>query len=461
MSDVLFTPLELPNLTVKNRLLRSSVAGRFDNYDGSGTPVRMNWDVRFAAGGVGAIISSNAPVHPRGRLVPGYAHMDADDKIPFWRELGRRVHEHDCKYIVQLAHAGRERIVPSIDYATGVSATGQVEPLNGFRATQLTLPQIGDIVGAFAQGARRAREAGLDGIEVAGANGVLFTQFLSSAINDRDDDYGGSLENRARFSLEVVEAIRREVGRDYCLGFKISLREHLNEVLPWLPAGNTLEESLQVCRWLEAAGVDYVHVSAGGEFPHPRNPAGRFPARDVVKTYDGLISSGRYVLRNYVVFRTWPLNAFWRRWWERPMRRHGVEGINLADARALKGVVRVPVLVTGGFQTASVIRAAIEGGDCDGVTMARELIANPDLPNMFAAGLDRAPRPCTFCNKCLFAFIENPLGCYDERRFDSREEMVRQIMAVYEPYSPPATERRVRPAGREVPPDDAKEEVVA
>jgi 2,4-dienoyl-CoA reductase (NADPH2) len=69
--------------------------------------------------------------------------------------------------------------------------------------------------------------------------------------------------------------------------------------------------------------------------------------------------------------------------------------------------------------------------------MARTLVANPDLPNLFAAGRDRAERPCTYCNKCLFAFIENPLGCYDERRFDSREEMVRQIMSVYDPYTPP------------------------
>ena len=93
--DLLFTPIRLGPLEVKNRLFRSSIAGRFDNYDGSGTPVRVNWDVRFARGGVGAIISSNAPVSIHGRLVPGYALSDSDDKIPFWREVGRRVHEHD------------------------------------------------------------------------------------------------------------------------------------------------------------------------------------------------------------------------------------------------------------------------------------------------------------------------------------------------------------------------------
>jgi 2,4-dienoyl-CoA reductase-like NADH-dependent reductase (Old Yellow Enzyme family) len=437
-SDVIFTPIRLGPLEVKNRLFRSSIAGRFDNYDGSGTPVRINWDVKFARGGVGAIISSNAPVSIQGRLVPGYALADHDDKIPFWREVGKRVHEHDCKYILQLAHAGRERLVGGIEYTTGLSATGKPEPLNGFRSTAMTEPQIREVIDQFAQSARRAREAGLDGVELAGANGVLFTQFLSSTINDRKDDWGGPLENRARFALEVVRAVRKEVGDDFCLGFKISLQEHLDEILPWLKRGNKLEESLQVCRWLEEAGVDFFHVSAGGEFPHPRNPAGEFPAKDMIKTYDSLISEGKYTFRNYLIFRN-PVTAwFWKQHWEKPQRKAGgPEGINLPDARALKGAVKIPVLVTGGFQTASVIRGAIERGDCDGVTMGRTLVANPDLPIAFADGRDRAEKPCSYCNKCLFTFIETPLGCYDQRRFESREEMVRQIMSVYEPYSPP------------------------
>ena len=91
----------------------------------------------------------------------------------------------------------------------------------------------------------------------------------------------------------------------------------------------------------------------------------------------------------------------------------------------------IPVLCTGGFQTASVISAAIERGDCDGVTIARPLVANPDLVRHFEQGLDPAPRPCTYCNKCLFAFVENPLGCYEERRYDSREQMIDEIFSVY------------------------------
>ena len=442
-TTAIFEPLRLGSLTVKNRVLRSSVAGRFDNYDGSGTEVRINWDLKFARGGVGAIISSNAPIHEQGHIVPGYAYLDADDKIPFWRELGKRIHDHDCKYIVQLVYSGRERILPGLRYDSALGATDDREPINGFACRSLTVAEIEDVVSWFAHSARRVREAGLDGIELAGANGMLFTQFLSPAINTRKDEYGGSRENRARFALEVVRAIRDEIGDDFCLGFKISVDEAPRELLPWLRRGNTVDDVVRVCRWLEEAGVDYLHVSAGTGFPHPRNPAGSFPAREVVQTYDTVLSSGTYTLRNYVIFRTWPLRAVFRWWWERPSRRLGIEGINLPGSRATKQAVSIPVLCTGGFQTASVISAAIERGDCDGVTIARPLVANPDLVRIFEQGHDAPPRPCTYCNKCLFNFIENPLGCYEEARYDSKEEMVQQILSV---FAVPAHAATVEPA---------------
>src|SRR4051812_32556149 len=107
--DAIFKPLQFRNLTIKNRILRSNVSGRFDNYDGSGSQARINWEVKFARGGVGAIISSFVPVQLRGRIVPNYAMIDDDRHIPFWRTLGKAVHDYDCRFIMQLSHGGRQR----------------------------------------------------------------------------------------------------------------------------------------------------------------------------------------------------------------------------------------------------------------------------------------------------------------------------------------------------------------
>src|SRR5918992_827564 len=104
--DAIFQPLKFKNLTVKNRIFRSNVSGRFDNYDGSGNQARINWEVKFARGGVGMIISSFVPVTIRGRIVPNYATIHRDDSIPFWRALGDAVHEYGCKFLMQLSHSG-------------------------------------------------------------------------------------------------------------------------------------------------------------------------------------------------------------------------------------------------------------------------------------------------------------------------------------------------------------------
>ena len=433
--DEIFQPLQFRSLTLKNRILRSNVSGRFDNYDGSGSQARINWETKFARGGAGAIVSSFVPVHLRGRIVPNYAMIDDDRHIPFWRELGRAVHEHDCKFIMQLSHSGRQRDVPGIEYTTGLSSTARPDPTHGFQCERMSTEQITEVVSAFAEGARRAREAGLDGVELHGANGYLITQFLSSAINDRDDEYGGSLENRARFVLEIVRAIRARVGDDFHLQMKISVHEH-NDAIAFFglgSSGNSAEESVQVCRWLEQAGVDAIHVSIGSFFPHPRNPAGvDLPAEELAKTYDTMISSGDRAFRNYLLFRSLP--AFARRQWnDAAPQAQNIEGANLPDARRVKAAVSIPVICTGGFQTASVIASAIRRGDCDAVSIARPLIANNDLVRTFERGQDRPDRPCTYCNKCLVNVVENPLGCYEPARFPSREAMVAEIMSVFNP----------------------------
>jgi 2,4-dienoyl-CoA reductase-like NADH-dependent reductase (Old Yellow Enzyme family) len=429
VADPIFSPLRFRNLDVSNRIFRSSISGRFDDYDGSGTETRINWEERFARGGVGAIISAWCGVDRRGQIVPGYASIDSDARIPFWRELAKRVHDHGCKYILQLAHAGRQRDIKGIEFSAGISSTGKSDPLHGFPAERATAHELEAVVDAFAMAAHRAREAGLDGVELHGANGYLFTQFLSSAINDRKDEYGGALENRARLLLEAVRAVRARAGADFHVQVKISVREEANAFLPWLGQGNRVEESVQVCRWLEEAGTDAVHVSAGSTFPHPLNPAGDLPLREVRESYDGMISSGRHAFRNYLLYRLPLINRFMQRRWQRS--REDVEGMHLPDARAVKQAISIPVLCTGGFQTASVVRRALADGACDAVSIARPLVANPDLVALWQAGHNRPPRPCTFSNKCLFNLLESPLGCYEESRFENRAEMLDEIYAVF------------------------------
>ncbi len=361
MSDPIFQPLTFRNLTVKNRIFRSNVSGRFDNYDGSGTQTRINWEVKFARGGVGAIISSFVPVTIRGRIMPNYATIDTDARIPFWRKLGTQVHKHDCKYILQLSHSGRQRDVPGIEYDKGLSSTNKKDPLHGFECERMTVEQIQETVEAFAEGARRAREAGLDGVELHGANGYLITQFLSSAINDRTDEYGGTLKNRARFLLDIVRAIRAKVGRDFHLQVKISVTDHNDAFSRTAGAGNTIRDTRKVCQMLEAEGVDAIHASTGSFFPHPKNPAGEFPIEELVKTYDTLISSGLLTLRNFLLLRGRVTGKLFTRRWDRARGDFDkIQGMNLPDARKIKQSVGIPVLCTGGFQDAPVIRKALE-----------------------------------------------------------------------------------------------------
>ena len=437
-ADILFQPLEFKNLRVKNRMFRSSISGRWDNYNGSGSQARINWETKFARGGVGAIITSFVPVHVRGRILPNYAMIDHDDKIPFWSKVVESVHEHDCKFIIQLSHGGRQRDVPGVENLMnrGLSSTNTKDSFHGLLSQAMTAQEIQQVVQYFADGARRAREAGADGIELHASHGYLFTQFLSSAINDRRDDYGGSLENRARFLLEVIHAIRREVGSDFHLQVKINAVDAGDALFPWEKKGNTLEESIRVCQWVEKAGADALHVSIGNIFPHPQLPSGGFPIDEANWWYGVMMSSGVRAYLNYTLFHFRSLRPLFLYLWNRSKKERPVEAVCADEAREVRRSVSIPVINTGGYQDGRVIRRILSEGYADAVSIARPLIANNDLPKILASGKALPDRPCSFCNRCLLNAIANPLGCYDERRFPDRDAMIREVMSVYDAPAP-------------------------
>jgi 2,4-dienoyl-CoA reductase-like NADH-dependent reductase (Old Yellow Enzyme family) len=436
MEDVIFQPLNFRNLRVKNRLFRSNISGRFDNYDGSGTQTRINWEESFARGGVGAIISSFVPVSLRGRIMPNYAMIDSDDKVPFWRAVGEAVHRHDCKYILQLSHSGRQRDNPGVENLRkkALSSTSRMDTFHGLLCEAMTLEEIRQTIADFAAGARRAREAGLDGVELHASHGYLITQFLSSAINDRKDEFGGVLRNRAAFLLEIIAAIRREVGSDFHLQAKLNAVDFANALYPWEKKGNTLAEGIQVAKWAEEAGVDAVHVSIGSIFPHPLLPPGGFPPDELNWWYGTMVASGVRGYFNYTMFHFRILRPIFSAFWGRTKRTHPIEAVSSEYCKSVKQNLTVPVINTGGYQDARVIRRVIQEGYTDAVSMARPLVANRDLPQILGSGKDLPERPCSFCNRCLVNAIANPLGCYDERRFGGdHDAMVAKIMEVFHP----------------------------
>ncbi|GGF63672.1 hypothetical protein GCM10007301_24340 [Azorhizobium oxalatiphilum] len=447
-AKLIFSPLTFRRLSVKNRLFRSNISGMFDEYNGHGGHARLNWEEKFARGGIGCIISSFVPVSVRGRILVRYAMVDDDDKIPFWRAVGERVHAHDCKFLMQLSHSGRQQDMGGVEnlYNRGLSSTDDSDYFHGLLAQAMTTTEIRQVVAQFAQGARRAREAGLDGVELHGANGYLISQFLSSGINNRTDDYGGPWERRAQFVLDIVRAIRAEVGPDFHLQMKINGVDHNDWLYPWRKKGNTLDDTVKICRLLldDGKGVDAFHVSSGSTFPHPRNPAGDMPMQDLARWYGGMLAQGTRTHFNYGIFRN-PIGAWlFRRYW---VWRRGktIEGINLAYAKAVADDIRsidpsVKVLCTGGFQHADAIADAIRSGACDGVSMARPLVANNDLPEILKRANGPDPgKECSYCNRCLVNDLANPLGCYDLNRFEGEDfdtryaRMLKEVMSVFEP----------------------------
>ncbi|MEV5409035.1 NADH:flavin oxidoreductase [Thermopolyspora sp. NPDC052614] len=435
---MIFEPFSIGDVTFKNRIVRSSIGGRMAYYDGTVNNAWKNFELRFAKTGVSAIVSATLNVNPIRWSPLEYPQISDDKFVPPLREAIAAIQAEDCRYIIQIGDGG-SHVQTSLfsQPQDGYGPSPGFDLLYGYRTrrTEMTVADIEQTVHEFGQAARRVRETGADGIEITASKGYLIHQFLNPAINRRRDRYGGSVERRFRLLREVVEEVRRRVGDDFLLGVRISARDrnrlplNLRWPITWPPRtyleGNDIGVYARYARWLRDLGVDYLHVSNGYGFINPGETPGRFPIDEARQ----FANSTRH-LSAKAAFRAAIFNVLPRPLLDRIMNIGWTTGeaANLDDARRLRAESGLPVIANGGFQRRSVVQDALASGACDLVSMARPLLANPDLVELFRRGREAPDRPCTLCNRCAMRTTLFPLGCYEPLRFDSSADMEAQIL---------------------------------
>ena len=210
----------------------------------------------LAKGGVGLIITGVTYIQQNGRSFPLQSGLDSDEQIKGWKKIIDEVHKFSTKISPQLCHAGRQT-VPEVIGETPIapSAIGP-DPLFGTSPREMTTQEIQEAISAFAESARRAREAGFDGVQLMGAHGQLIAQFLSPHTNKRTDEWGGTFEKRMKFVSEVYGKVRETVGKDYPVMIKLGVEEGLED-------GITLDESSKTAKRLSELGIDAIELSGG------------------------------------------------------------------------------------------------------------------------------------------------------------------------------------------------------
>lgn len=249
----MFSPLRLNSKYVlKNRLAVAPMTTEQSNPDGTINEAEASWLEQLASDGYGLIISCAAAISRSSIAFNNQLSVENDNMLSGLTNLAERLKKYNSINLIQLCHAG-SRAIKSQPY----SASRYTMPdIPGFVPPRmLSVTQIKKIVSDFARACERVSKAGFDGVEFHGANGYLFTQFISKMTNQRNDNYGGSLENRARFAREVIQACRKLVPPDFILGFRISF-ENMG-----LESGLDIDENIQIVNWLEEDGISYIHMS--------------------------------------------------------------------------------------------------------------------------------------------------------------------------------------------------------
>jgi 2,4-dienoyl-CoA reductase-like NADH-dependent reductase (Old Yellow Enzyme family)/thioredoxin reductase len=366
----LFEPFRIGGMKLKNRVVMPAMGTNFSSEDGCVTKRLLSYHVERARGGVGLIIVEGAYVEPRGRGSVRQLGVDDDDKVSGLRELASAIRANGAGAALQLFHGGRQSH-SSIIGMQPVSASEVLCRLTGETPRALSVEEIHGVEEAFAEGARRCRDAGFDAVEIHGAHGYLINQFLSPLTNKRTDEYGGGVEGRARFLLEILGLTREKVGGDYPVLCRINGDDYIE-------GGVTLEDAKKTARLLEAAGVDAIHVS-GGIYDSP------------------------------VPVTTGPMAL---------PRGHMVH-----LAAAIRKVVSVPVIAVGRINDPELAETVLQEGKADLVSMGRGLLADPELPMKAAAGRLDDIRKCTACDECIARlFYNEDIACSVNAALGREEE---------------------------------------
>jgi len=364
MTD-LFEETRLNGMALANRFVRSATWEGMAGDDGSATPRLIDYMVALAQGGVGLIISSHTYVHRNGQAGPRQLGVYSDDLLPGLTAMADAVHENNGKMVLQLAHAG---------FFADAGLTGHpplaVSNIEGNAKSprmELTQKEIGQIGLAFAEAATRAKSAGFDGVQIHSAHGYLLSQFLSPAFNRRTDEYGGTIENRARALMDVLRTVRSAVGPDYPVLVKMNGRDFIDN-------GLGLEDSLQVGKMLAQGGIDAIELSGGFL------TAGKLgPSRTRIDSEEK--------------------EAYFRQ-----------------EAKAMREQTGVPLILVGGNRSFRVAEGIVSEGIADYISMSRPLIREPDLINRWKSG-NLAKAACISDNLCFGpAMAGEGIYCVTEKK---------------------------------------------
>jgi len=361
----LFDQTTINGMTLQNRFVRSATWEGMCDADGKPTPKLIAFYRELARGNVGLIMTGYTFVSPEGKQLPGKMGIHSDDFADIMKEMTGAVHEDGGKICIQLVHAGGQTDASNAGQkplAPSAIETDQYPEL----PAEITGEEIDRITAAFGNGARRAKEWGFDGVQLHGAHGYLINQFLSPLTNQRQDEYGGSIENRCRFLLESYRAIRDAVGPDFPVMIKLNGSDNL-------AGGLTIEDAVFAAKALDKEGIDCIEVSGGT----PAS-ADQTPARTKINSPEK-------------------------------------EAYNLPLARQIQAAVKCPIMVVGGFRSFEVAEKTIQES-ADYISMARPFIREPGLAKRWQEG-DRSPARCISCNGCFMPGIkEGGIYCVVEKK---------------------------------------------